>query len=264
MMQQSEQRTANSERHMPALLSRLSLLASRYSTGFTLIETLVAISLLALAIVAPMSLTTQSLTSAYYARDQMTAFHLAQEAIESVRAARDENILQGEADLLAGIPTAPEGSPPPPFVIDTRNSDPVTRMIVCDQGIPAVCPNLRVPTSPTDPAFYAYGPIGTTNIYTSQVGWESTRFQRTITAEMIPGSNNDEMKVTVSVSWRSGPFQPRTITMRENLYRWIDVGGSVVTTQCSDSIDNDGDTLVDLGDPGCVDASDDDETNGGG
>ena len=46
--------------------------------GFTLIETLVAISLLMVAIVAPMSLTARSLATAYYARDQITAFHLAQ------------------------------------------------------------------------------------------------------------------------------------------------------------------------------------------
>jgi len=32
-------------------------------------------------------------------------------------------------------------------------------------------------------------------------------------------------------------------------------------TQCADGIDNDGDALVDLSDPGCVDAQDNDETN---
>jgi prepilin-type N-terminal cleavage/methylation domain-containing protein len=179
--------------------------------GFTLIETLVAITLLALAIVAPMTLTTQSLSSAYYARDQMTAFHLAQEAIESVRAARDENILQGAADLLEGIPDQNV-----PFVIDTRDNT----MVECDQGNPPQCPFLRVPTSPTDRAFYAYGPVGTTNIYTDQPGWVSTRFRRTITAEMIPGSS-DEMKITVIVSWQTGTFQLRNVTMRENLFRWI-------------------------------------------
>src|SRR3989344_5745503 len=63
------------------------------SRGFTLIETLVAVTLLSVAITAPMSLTTRSLAAAYYARDQITAFHLAQEAIESVRHARDHNIL---------------------------------------------------------------------------------------------------------------------------------------------------------------------------
>src|SRR3989338_11299272 len=43
----------------------------RASRGFTLIETMVAIALLTISIVAPMSLTTQSLASAYYARDQI-------------------------------------------------------------------------------------------------------------------------------------------------------------------------------------------------
>ena len=64
------------------------------SRGMTLIETLVAISILAVAIVAPMTLTMQSLSSAYYARDQVVASNLAQEAIESVRAVRDGNILR--------------------------------------------------------------------------------------------------------------------------------------------------------------------------
>ena len=34
------------------------------------------------------------------------------------------------------------------------------------------------------------------------------------------------------------------------------------TTQCSDGVDNDGDGLVDLADPGCANAEDNDETNG--
>ena len=61
--------------------------------GMTLIETLVAITILTVAIVSPMSLTMQSLSASYYARDQVIAFNLAQEAIESLRARRDANIL---------------------------------------------------------------------------------------------------------------------------------------------------------------------------
>ena len=34
------------------------------------------------------------------------------------------------------------------------------------------------------------------------------------------------------------------------------------TTQCSDGVDNDGDGLIDLADPGCTDANDNDETGG--
>src|SRR3954462_3848275 len=77
--------------------------------GFTLLETMVAVSLLAVAIVAPMSLTAQSLASAYYARDEVTAFYLAQEGLEVVRNIRDNNILQNSqggatVNLLNGIP----------------------------------------------------------------------------------------------------------------------------------------------------------------
>src|SRR5258708_2821268 len=76
--------------------------------GFTLLETMVAVTLLAVAIVAPMQLTAQSLASAYYARDEVTAFYLAQEGIEAVRNVRDNNILldsQGGStvNLLNGI-----------------------------------------------------------------------------------------------------------------------------------------------------------------
>ena len=34
------------------------------------------------------------------------------------------------------------------------------------------------------------------------------------------------------------------------------------TYQCNDGVDNDGDGLVDLADPGCQDIDDNDETNG--
>ena len=64
------------------------------NSGFTLIETLVAISLLSVSIVAPMALASQSLAAAYYARDQITAYHLAQEAIEAMRSIRDRQILK--------------------------------------------------------------------------------------------------------------------------------------------------------------------------
>lgn len=183
------------------------------SPGLTLIETLVAVSLLAVAIMAPMSLTTQSLSSAYYARDQMTAFHLAQEAIESVRSVRDENILAGEADLLQGI--AAGGVP---FVIDTRDNE----ITVCDQGTPAQCPVMRVPTSQNDPTFYAYRDVSSNeDIYITPLGWADTRFRRTVRAEMLTGTN-DEMRITVIVSWQTGAFQARSVTMYANLYRWVE------------------------------------------
>ena len=60
-------------------------LTLRTTRGFTLVETLAAITLIMVAIVAPMGLTVQSLSVAYYARDQITASNLAQEGIEAVK-----------------------------------------------------------------------------------------------------------------------------------------------------------------------------------
>ena len=112
--------------------------------GFTLVETLVAVTLLTVAIVAPMTLTSKSLAAAYFAKDQITSFHLAQEAIETVRHARDHNILETALgtpmDLLAGIPDTTGA----PFIVDTRNDT----MTLCPGG---VCPPLE-----TDGNLYGY------------------------------------------------------------------------------------------------------------
>lgn len=173
--------------------------------AFTLIETLVAVSLLSIAIVAPMSLTAQSLSAAYYARDQITAFHLAQEAIESVRHARDHNILENalgnQADLLAGIPST-TGEP---FTVDTRNDN----MELCP---PDACPPLQTDPNPAQSTFYGYDP-----------SWTNTRFTRTVEAEFV-GSSTDEVRVSVTVSWRTGSYQTRSFTISENLYRWVNDG----------------------------------------
>lgn len=185
----------------------------------TLIETLVAISILTVAIISPMSLTMQSLSASYYARDQVTAFNLGQEAIESVRAVRDGNILaiafgtvltcpdDGQPmHLLCGIPIAT------PFIIDTRDNarTPCTLPDGSDPDMLADCPSLQTDTN-------LYG-------YDSDPGWNNTRYKRTILAEFIPGTQ-DEIRVTVTMEWVVGR-QTRTFTIYENLYRWV-IDGSV-------------------------------------
>lgn len=185
--------------------------------GFTLIETLVAITVLTVAVVAPMTLTSQALSAAMYARDQVTAFHLAQEAIEAVRSIRDANILKNaygtQTDILSGIPIERD------FVIDTRDDSAATVIHECTTG---TCPPLK-----TDGTFYAYGPVGTADIYTAVPGWSDTVFTRTIRALWVacPGeqtcSNQDEVRISVTVSWRTASAQTRSFTISQNLYRWV-------------------------------------------
>lgn len=185
--------------------------------GFTLLETMVAVSLLAVAIVAPMSLTAQSLASAYYARDQITAFYLAQEGLEVVRNIRDNNILQnsqstsGTVNLLNGIPITT------PFTVDAT-------VAYTAINPPPTCSGTCAPLK-TDGVLYNY---------TASI---PTQFTRTLTACYVHapppidtgGCNStfsDEIKITVTVTWKTGNIQQRTVSVSENLYRWVADGSA--------------------------------------
>jgi prepilin-type N-terminal cleavage/methylation domain-containing protein len=181
-------------------------------SGFTLIETLVAITLLTVAITEPISLTTQSLASAYYARDQITAFYLAQEAIEAVRSLRDAQILQitqtaGDASSINIFGAIPLGDQT--FRIDAREGDSSQAITDCSQDPDGVCIPLQ-----TDGTLYGY-----------QSGWSSTNFTRTVKAHFVKNAdgsdNQEEVRVTVTVTWRTGAFQSRSFSISENLYRWV-------------------------------------------
>jgi prepilin-type N-terminal cleavage/methylation domain-containing protein len=77
--------------------------------GFTLIETMVAVSILTLAVAGPLFTANRAIVAAQIARDQLTASSLAQEGIEYVRAMRDNEFLgayptdAGWANFISGI-----------------------------------------------------------------------------------------------------------------------------------------------------------------
>ena len=120
--------------------------------GFTLIETMVAIALLMVALIAPMSLAAQSLTAAYYSRDQITAFYLAQEGIEIVRSVRDANIIaiaEGNTTLdpFTGIPYGTSASVAQLFTVDALQVN-SGALDTCESG---GCPPLQ-----TNGSVYGY------------------------------------------------------------------------------------------------------------
>jgi len=63
-------------------------------SGFSLIETLVAITILLVVIVGPLSITSSTARSTSFASDQVTAFFLAQEGVELAQKARDDFLLR--------------------------------------------------------------------------------------------------------------------------------------------------------------------------
>lgn len=171
--------------------------------GFTLIETFVAISILTISVVAPMTLASKSLSISYYVRDQVTASYLSQEAIETIRNIRDANILEdlllgSGTDQMAGIPST-SGAP---FTVDAHAAA-TSAMQLC----PGTCPPIEF-----DGTFYGYddGSGGT---------WVPTRFTRTVRATYVDAAQNN-LRLSVEVTWQTGGYQTRTVTMSEDLYRW--------------------------------------------
>ncbi len=179
--------------------------------AFTLIETLVAVSLLTISIVAPMTLASQSLSAAFFARDQITAFNLAQEGLEAVRAMRDGQILSisqtadaSGLNLFGPIPVNQD------FTIDSRFADPAEALSVCSGS---GCPALQ-----TDGDLYGYD--ADTSV------WAETHFVRTLSARYV-GASQDEIRLSVTVSWPTVSGQIRSFSIYENLYRWVDDGVAV-------------------------------------
>ena len=191
----------NNGNSMRELKKRMGLEVIKSDKGFTLIETLVAISLLLIAIVAPMALTTQSLSSAHYSKDQLIASHLAQEAVEALRHVRDGRVLQiAHGDVVDLFPGEWTGGDP--FTIDTLDDSIVD------------CPSTGCQSLKTNGELYGYQTGAT---------WKPTIFTRSIRANFIPNSGRpkDEVHIEVTVEWQTSGGHPRSVVISENLYRWV-------------------------------------------
>jgi prepilin-type N-terminal cleavage/methylation domain-containing protein len=174
--------------------------------GFTLLETLVAISILVIAITATFSAAQNGLSSALDVRDQITAFYLAQEAVEMVRNTRDSNSIE-RAENPAAIPAiswikglAENLSDPCAFgkvcIVDATNNV----FTACPTGSGS-CPNMRKDS--------------TAGLYGYNGSWNTTSFNREITLSPV---NPTELVVEVTVTW--GRSTTRSFTVNEVLRDW--------------------------------------------
>ncbi len=179
--------------------------------GFTLIETLVAITVLTVAVAAPLTLAAQSLMAAYNARDQVTAFHLAQEAIETVRAQRDHNLLESvntvgsTVDWLDGMYVQLIGEQPEPFMIDSISSS--NNFILCSGSDSSTC------------NFLLFNNL--MGFYGHEIG-DVSKFKRFVNITEIPDTNGEEVTVRSEVQWRYGRLgNTRSVIIEENLFKWV-------------------------------------------
>jgi len=195
-------------------------------SGFTLVETLVAISIFTLSVLALMVILGNGLSDTNFAKQKITATYLAQEGIEYMRNMRDTHVLYDENNLgwtefLAKInPCNMETGPNAKgcyFRDDQLDFSAQDRPILNIDVLPCIetnfpdCPELRYVS--TEGA-YSHDPL---------VG-EPAGFWRKISyydTESIGGldENIDEIKVISTVYWRQGSGN-HSISFSANLFNW--------------------------------------------
>ena len=157
----------------------------KFTVGFTLVETLVAISILMISVTGPLYYASESLKAAVYARDQITAFYLAQDAFEQIRKIRDDNIY-GSADY---------------WYLGLNGCE-----NLCRVNANGLFYNIDTATPITNENKYLYMNNADGKYSHNVTNSTKTIFQRTVKIERNDGTNWDdstEMKVTVMMDWNS-------------------------------------------------------------
>jgi prepilin-type N-terminal cleavage/methylation domain-containing protein len=218
--------------------------------GFTLVETLIAVAILALALVPPTYTAYQSVISANFAKDQMIANYLAQDAMDYIIAKKNQNIIactttinDGTADAdIKACNVADSVTPAKDFgrywladlnacdmTSNGNNKCIVDTTRVCNPDASNIC---------TQPYVYAYPyPDCTGSDQSCYVFYDLqrkmyrpmtvaptdyrtvTKFKRYVTIKTL---NDHEAQVSSVVTWKSrGLSGNDSITVRTNIYRII-------------------------------------------
>lgn len=197
-------------------------LYTQKNNGFTLVETLVAVTILVVASLGPIAIAAQGIASAAYAKDQVTASYLAQEGVEFVRHVRDSYALEhdgnmsneaGEADYwlgpLVGTCLNSSGQQSGDCQVSAYDaiSDGGNGEDKCTVGSTDTCEALKIQTnvSPSSPLSY-FGYAG---------GSQTTQFTRTISIKN--GTDDHHKIIEVRMDWVT-KGKPKTYTLKENIF----------------------------------------------
>ena len=157
--------------------------------GFSLIEALVAVSILLLAITGTLSVASRSIAYSLDIRDQITASFLGEEAVEFVRNTRDTNVIGG-ADWLSGLQSCFEASG---CTVDVPNNE-VTE---CSGECPTIL-------------------LSSAGVYNYVLGDETPWRRRVQITEVV---DEREAIVDVTVSWKRRVFD-KSFTIQEHIFNW--------------------------------------------
>lgn len=170
--------------------------------AFTLVETLIAISIFSFSILGLLLVLGQGISDTGYAKQKIIAGYLAQEGIEYIRNMRDSYVLYTNTDSSLSwtnfynkITSCPNNAPCQ--FIDDNNSNFEDSINSCTNGCKLYVDN----------GDYNYDSIGV-----------DSGFTRNIKANII---NSNEIKIISTVSWVQGSTT-HDIILTENLFNWVE------------------------------------------
>ena len=183
---------------------------SQGESGFTLVETLVAVAIFASAITALISITARGINDNVFVKNKLIASYLSQEGIELVRNIRDTNAVyafdpaSAWGSFIIEVNSCYTGDPdnePFPVLCTIDGSSDVLTPVSCVGG---VCPSLKY-----DDVTGSYGYIlGEESIFTRSIG--------------IEGISPEEVLVTSYVTWTQGR-RTHTTSYQYTLFNWFSI-----------------------------------------
>lgn len=165
-------------------------MSRNYKNGFSLLETLVAISVLTVALLGVYNLVSLGVSKASFAKNQNIAFFLGQEGMEYINNKRMTNAIAGNP-WLTGLN-------------DCINPN-VCSIDAVNNSIPQ-CPSGNCPKIKFD-----------SNVGYNYSSGQNTVFQRKIIITLIQAY---EIKLTVEMKWQD-KSQLRSFIVEEQLFNWI-------------------------------------------
>lgn len=173
------------------------MLRNNQQSGFSLVETFVAITILLLVITGPMSISTRAAKSTSFSSEQVVAFFLAQEGAEIIQKGRDDILLENFSDKAAAWTKFIDSSGTGKFKHCFSVSGCGVELLSDSVGsikAPVLCSGIQCALyldSASNRARYTHASTGNTQ----------TPYLRIINMESF---GNREVKVTSKVYWRTG------------------------------------------------------------
>ena len=181
-------------------------------SGFTLVETMVAVLILTLTIVSLMTVVSNSLFAARYARNDITAGYLAQEVIDDIRNHRDTSVFLQTAEPNMSTAWATFTTKyalclgPTGCFFDVLGRDRTTPPPACND---TNCKKLYYDANALTTPYYM-------NDDGTNAGKVDSGFQRRIVVAL---NGTDEMIVTVTIYWKNGSINKSRI-LTSSLLKW--------------------------------------------